>query len=181
MQYIKLIFIVDPVYNPNEKFSLESLYLFQSVAGIPLLHELKKRRSDLLRIIRVKQTSTLEDALKRWITDGVPSRIEPTWKSIRLLLRLLHLDELECRIGRVLENSENLSTQCNYVENNIQLSDHGINAAHVSNSDCEIEYQYSARIFFIHQRIATYEIHFIIPRDISDHVSVSKHVYHALS
>lgn len=171
-------FIVDPVYNPNEKFSFGSLSLLQSAAGIPLLDELEKRRSDLLRIIRVKQSSTLEDALKQWITDGVPSHIEPTWKNIRLLLCLLCLDELEYQVGRVLENSEILLTQCNCqgVEDDTQLSvsDHGTNAAHVSNSNCEIEYQYCARIFFIHQKFATYEIHFIITRDISDHVSVSK-------
>ena len=169
-------FIVDPVYNPNEKFSFRSLSLLQSAAGIPILDELKKKRLDLLRIIRVKQTSTLEDALKQWITDGVLSRIEPTWKSIRLLLCILHLDELECRVGRILENSENLLKQCSYrgVNNDTQLSYHGTNAAHASNSNCEIEYQYCARIFFIHQKFATYEIHFIITRDISDHVSVSK-------
>ena len=148
------IIIVDPVYNPNEKFSFESLSLLQSAAGIPLLSELEKRRRDFLRLIRVKQTATLEDALKQWITVGVPSHIEPTWKSIRLLLCLLNLDKLECQVGRVLKNDN-------------QLSDNGANAP--------CEYQYCSRIFLIYQKTTTYEIHFIITRNIKDHVSVSKH------
>ena len=170
----------DPVYNPNENFTFESLSLLQSEADIPLLHELEKKKLDLLRIIRVRQTSTLEDALKQWIAKGVQSHIKPTWKSIRLLLCLLHLDELEKLVGRVLENSANMSTQCNIIYqevacvNDIQRSHHGTNAVCVSNPDCEIEYKYCARVFFIHQKIATYEIHFIITRDTSDHVSVSK-------
>ena len=147
-----LCIIVDPVYNPNEKFSFESLSLLQSAAGIPLLSELDRRRRKFLSLIRVKQTSTLEDALKRWITDGVPSHIQPTWKTIRSLLGLLDLDELECQVGRVLKNDS-------------QLSDNGANAPR--------EYQYCARIFLIHQKTATYVIHFIITRDIKDHVSVS--------
>ena len=148
-------YIVDPVYNPNEKFSFESLSLLESAAGIPLLSELKQRRRDFLRLIRVKQTTALNDALKRWITDGVPSHIQPTWKNIRLLLCLLDLDELECKVGRVLNESDT------------QLCDNGANAPH--------EYQYCAMIFLIHQKTATYEIHFVIARDIKDHIPVSKH------
>ena len=147
------IIIVDPVYNPNEKFSFESLFLLQSEIGIPLLSELEKRRRDFLRLIRVKQTAALNDALKRWITDGVPSHIQPTWKNLRLLLCLLDLDELECKVGGVL--------------NDTQLCDDGANAPH--------EYQYCAMIFLIHQKTGTYEIHFVIARDIKDHVPVSKH------
>jgi hypothetical protein len=151
MQYY---FIVDPVYNPDEKFSFKSLSLLQSAAGIPLLSKLQERRRDFLKRIRVRQTSTLEDALKQWIrTDGVASQIQPTWKNIRLILRLLDLDKLECQVGRVLKDT--------------QLSDDGANAAR--------EYQYSARIFLIRQKTATYEINFIITRDIEDHISVSKH------
>ena len=101
------IIIVDPVYNPNEKFrSFESLSRLESEIGVPLLSELEKRRRDFLRLIRVKQTAALNDALKQWITDGVPSLIQPTWKSLRLLLRLLDLDELECKVGGALNGTQ---------------------------------------------------------------------------
>jgi hypothetical protein len=147
-------FIADPVYNPDEKFSFESLSILQSVVGIPLLSNLKERRRDFLKLIRVRQTSTPEDALKQWITDGVPSPIQPTWKNIRLLLRLLNLDKLECQIGSVLENDTQL--------------------CHANSAR---EYQYRAKIFLNRQKTATYEINFIITKDIEDHISVSKHAF----
>ena len=100
------IIIVDPMYNPNEKFSFERISLLQSEIGIPLLSELEKRRCDFLRLIRVKQTSTLKDTLKQWVTDGVPRHIQPTWKNLRLLLGLLDLDELECKVGGALNGTQ---------------------------------------------------------------------------
>ena len=159
----------DPVYNPNERFTLEALSLLQSAAGVPVLRELERKKIDLLRVIRVSVKSSLKDALTRWITDGVPSYIEPTWKKLKLVLCLIDLDKLANQIDGVIPDStEKLSTQqCQY--------DTKVDAPDISSSDHKMECQYCARLFFIllNEKMITYEIHFVITKDVGDHLAVS--------
>ena len=165
---------------------MEELSLIQSAAGVPLLLKLERKQSHFLRIIRVKQKTPIKDALEQWITDGVPSHIEPTWKNLMMVLCFIELDELANQVDRVLKNSAEVSTQC-YVEI-YQKEVHGVkndtqpdqHASCVSSPDHRMEYQYCARLYFIHhnRKIASYEIHFVIIRNVGKHLSVSIYTRH---
>ena len=95
------------LFDPLCNFSMKGLYLLEHAMGIPILSELVAKQSAFLRIIQVKQSSSIEEALNRWLTNGIKSQIKPSWKNLMHVLCLIELDTLTSDISEVLKGSFN--------------------------------------------------------------------------
>ena len=86
-------------------FTMDTLTRLEGAAGIPVMSELEDKSHEFQAIIRVK-TPSVSDAIKKWLTSPVLSRIVPTWKNLLIVLRLISLDDLAKQIETYLLEEE---------------------------------------------------------------------------
>ena len=84
---------------------MATLTRLEGAAGIPVMSELEDKSHEFQAVIRVRQHS-VSDAMKKWLTSPVLSRIVPTWKNLLLVLRLISLDGLAKQIETHLLEEE---------------------------------------------------------------------------
>ena len=79
--------------NLSEEFTSAALTQLEKREGIPVLTELEAKNHEFQAVIRVKQPD-LSQAIDKWLTMPVLSRIKPSWKNLLCVLRLINLDRL---------------------------------------------------------------------------------------
>ena len=84
---------------------MDTLKRLEGAAGIPVMSELEEKSHEFRAIIRVK-TPSISDAIKKWLTSPVLSRIVPTRKNLLIVLRLISLDDLAKQIETYLLEEE---------------------------------------------------------------------------
>ena len=84
------------------KLTMLGLNLLEKGYGIPILKELETNMKKLLRLLRIKPNTSLNDALKTWLACRVHRDIEPTWKNLSHILGIMSLDSLATKIEGTL-------------------------------------------------------------------------------
>ena len=74
-------------------FTSAALTQLEEREGIRVLTELEAKKNEFQAVIRVKQPD-ISQAIDRWLTAPVLSRIKPTWGNLLCVLRLINLDQL---------------------------------------------------------------------------------------
>ena len=90
----------------SEVFTFAALTQLEKREGIPVLTELEAKKNVFQAVIRVKQPD-LSEAIDRWLTTPLLSRIKPTWKNFLCVLRLINLDQLAKDIEIYLKGLRN--------------------------------------------------------------------------
>ena len=80
------------------KLTIKGLTLLEQGAGIPILQQLQANKDEFLRKLRIRQKTPLNDALETWLNKPILSHIEPTWRNLYCILRLMYLDSLVNKI-----------------------------------------------------------------------------------
>lgn len=103
---VNLLFFSTEMPTDDCKLTMVGLNLLEKGYGIPILKELETNLKWLLRILRMKPNTLLNDALKTWLHSRVHRDIEPTWKNLFHILGIKKLDSLISKIKVILSQHQ---------------------------------------------------------------------------
>ena len=112
---INLIHIAVTPFDPESSFTLRAVSLLESTAGIPVMTTLSDYTRHIQNIlgtglpVLMTMNLDLNGVLSYWISAVV--WLSPSWRSLLLIVRLLHQDELAQRMENYLSagSTEELS------------------------------------------------------------------------
>ena len=166
-----------PLLDLSAKFTMKDLSLLENAFGIPIMRKMTAKKSALLLLLKIKQGTGIRDALKRWITDGTPSKINPTWEKFMCVLKLINLKCLAEKISEILSiyaHGEFTKSTAKYAEDKILPAEYGVDVtSQVTPCDGGDNSQYMARIFFIPRHHTEIDICVAILKDTPTHTDVS--------
>lgn len=157
---------------------MKGLSLLENSFGIPIMRRLTANGSALLSLIRIKQGTKIKDALKRWIADGTPSKINPTWEKFMYVLKLIDLKCLAEKISDILSiyahGELTKSMAAKYADDEILPAENSVNiTSQVTPHEGGDNSQYLARIFLIPHHHNEIDICVTILKDTPTHSNVS--------
>ena len=94
---------VPPFDRESQLVTAYGLYRLER-AGIPVWRELSDKNRDFQAVLRVREPDA-NLAIIKWLSSGQKANIQPLWKNLLLILRLINLDILAKQIETYLSGT----------------------------------------------------------------------------